>query len=142
MTLHDRFAAVIAAWNCGDIDSALAGMDDAVVWHVAAGALPPLVGKAAVRDFLLALHGDLAETRWRIVHHAEQGDRLFVEGVDAYTRSNGTKVAMPYAAVVEFAGGRITAWRDYIDTRRMEKLRDGLSPPGHVRALVAGGVIE
>ena len=136
MTLYERFAAVIAAWNAGDIDGALAGMDEDVVWHVAAGALAPLEGKAAVRGFLEMLHADLAETRWNIRHHAEQGDRLFVEGIDAYTRTNGVAVAMPYAAVIEFADDRITAWRDYLDTRRMEKLRSGTPPPDHVRALL------
>ncbi|KQS03886.1 hypothetical protein ASG11_06205 [Sphingomonas sp. Leaf357] len=137
MTLYDRFAAVIAAWNAGDIDAALAGMDEAVVWHVAAGALAPLDGKAAVRGFLEALRADMAETRWSIGHHAEAGDRLFVEGIDAYTRRTGTAVAMPYAAVIEFADDRIVAWRDYIDTRRMEKLREGAPAPAHVVALVA-----
>lgn len=136
MTLYDRFAAVIAAWNVGDIDAALSGMDDAVVWHVAAGALAPLEGKAAVRGFLETLRADMTETRWSIGHHAEAGDRLFVEGIDAYTRMTGTAVAMPYAAVIEFAGDRIIAWRDYIDTRRMEKLREGATVPSHLAALV------
>ncbi|MFC3580481.1 nuclear transport factor 2 family protein [Sphingomonas hylomeconis] len=139
MTLYDRFAQVIAAWNAGDIDAALAGMDERVVWHVAAGALAPLEGKAAVRGFLEMLAGDLAETRWSIRHHAEQQDRLFVEGIDAYTRRNGIAVAMPYAAVIEFADGRITAWRDYIDTRRMERLREGAVAPDHVQALTMIG---
>lgn len=137
MTLFDRFSAVIAAWNARDIDSALAGMDDQVVWHVAAGALAPLQGKAAVRGFLEMLRADMAQTRWSILHHAEVGDRLFVEGVDAYTRTNGVSVAMPYAAVVDFADGQIIAWRDYIDTRRMEKLREGASPPDFLMALTA-----
>ncbi|MES2339801.1 MAG: nuclear transport factor 2 family protein [Pseudomonadota bacterium] len=129
MSHADRFAAVIAAWNAGDIDGALAGMADDVVWHVAVGAFPPLVGKPAIRGFLQQLRGDMAQTRWRILHAAEAGDRLFVEGIDAYTRTNGTAVAMPYAAVVEFRGGLIVAWRDYIDTRRMETLRDGAAVP-------------
>ncbi|HWK34855.1 nuclear transport factor 2 family protein [Sphingomonas sp.] len=135
MSLYPRFAAMIAAWNAGDIDGALATMTDDVVWHVAAGAFAPLEGKAAVRGFLEGLRADMAATDWRIVHHAEAGDRLFVEGVDAYTRTNGVAVAMPYAAIVEFDGGLIAAWRDYIDTRRMEKLREGGPVPAHVTAL-------
>lgn len=138
MTRYELFAAVIAAWNAGDIDTALSGMDDAVVWHVATGALPPLEGKTAVRNFLETLRADMTETRWSIGHHAEAGDRLFVEGIDAYTRTTGTAVAMPYAAVIEFAGDRIVAWRDYIDTRRMEKLREGATVPGYLSALVEG----
>ena len=136
MTLADRFAAVIACWNAGDVDGALAGMAEDVVWYVAVGAFPPLVGKAAVRGFLEQLRADMAETRWRILHVAESGDRLFAEGVDAYTRTDGTDVAMPYAAVVEFSDGLITGWRDYIDTRRMERLRGGEAAPGWLVALV------
>lgn len=137
MTQAERFAAVIAAWNAGDIDRALAGMTDDVVWHVAVGAFPPLAGKAAVRGFLEQLRGDMAETAWRIVHTAEAGDRLFAEGVDAYTRRDGTAVAMPYAAVVEFGGGLIAEWRDYIDTRRMERLRSGDPAPEWLADLAA-----
>lgn len=140
MTLADRFAAVIAAWNAGDIDGALAGMADDVVWHVAVGAFPPLVGKPAVRGFLERLRSDMAETRWRILHGAERGDRLFVEGIDGYTRTNGTDVAMPYTAVVEFADGLIVAWRDYIDTRRMETLREGAAVPDWLAAQVDAAV--
>ncbi|MES2054849.1 MAG: nuclear transport factor 2 family protein [Pseudomonadota bacterium] len=136
MTLYERFAVVIAAWNRGDIDAALAGMDDAVTWHVAAGALAPLEGKEAVRGFLKGLRADMAETRWSIRYCAEADERLFVEGVDAYTRTNGTTVAMPYAAVIEFAENRIIAWRDYIDTRRMEMMREGAPTPDHLRALI------
>lgn len=136
MTLADRFAAVIAAWNAGDIDGALAGMADDVVWHVAVGAFPALTGKAAVRGFLDQLRADMAETRWRITRTAEAGDVLFAEGVDAYTRRDGTTVAMPYAAVVAFSGRLIVEWRDYIDTRRMERLRGGEAAPGWLAGLV------
>lgn len=138
MTLFDRFSAVIAAWNARDIDAALVGMDDAIVWHFATGALAPLRGKGAVRSFLETLHADTIEAHWSILYHAEKDDRLFVEGVDAYTRRNGISVAMPYAAVIEFKDGGILAWRDYIDTRRMEKQRDGAPMPGHLGALIHG----
>lgn len=137
MTRHALFARLVTAWNAGDIDGVLAVMTDDVRWHVAAGAFAPLEGKAAVRAFLAQLRSDMAETRWRILRHAEDGDLLFVEGVDAYRRTNGVEIAMPYAAVVEFEGDRIAAWRDYLDTRRMEKLRAGEAVPDHVRALTS-----
>lgn len=138
MTLFERFAAVIAAWNAGDVDGALAGMDEDVVWHVAAGAFAPLTGKSAVRGFLEQLRAGMAETRWSIRHHAEADGRLFVEGIDAYTMASGIEVAAPYAAVIEFSGGRISAWRDYIDTRAMERLRAGEPTPAHLHDLMTG----
>lgn len=131
------FARLVEAWNAGDINAVLALMTDDVRWHVAAGAFAPIEGKSGVRAFLAQLRADMTETRWRILRHAETGNLLFVEGVDAYRRTNGIEVAMPYAAVVEFDGDRIAAWRDYLDTRRMEKLRAGDPAPGHVRALAA-----
>ena len=130
------FETLVASWNLGEIDKVLALMTDDVSWHVAVGAFAPLVGKADVAEFLAKLRSDMAETKWRIMRSAEAGDLLFVEGVDAYRRTDGTEVAMPYAAVVEFSGSRISAWRDYLDTRRMEKLREGKPPPDHLRDLV------
>jgi len=136
MSRYERFSEVIAAWNAGNIDATLAGMDDGIVWHVATGAMAPLVGKPEVRRFLELLRSDVIDVRWSIVNHAEAGDMLFVEGIDAYTRSNGVMVAMPYAAVVQFRCDRICSWRDYIDTRRMEKLREGKAPPAFISELV------
>lgn len=135
MTRLAVFERLVEAWNAGDIDAVLALMTDNVRWHVAVGAFAPVKGKAAIRAFLAQLRADMAETRWRILRHAEAHDLLFVEGVDAYRRTNGVEIAMPYAAVVEFDGDRIAAWRDYLDTRRMEKLRAGEPVPDHVRAL-------
>ena len=77
-------------------------------------------------EVILAAGTDMSE---------ELADRLFVEGVDAYRRTNGVEVAMPYAAVVEFEGNLIASWRDYIDTRRMESLRAGDAPPDYLCAL-------
>lgn len=131
------FERLVDRWNAGDIEGVLDLMADEVRWHVAAGAFGPIAGKPAVRDFLAHLRSDMAETRWRILRHAETPELLFVEGVDGYRLKSGVEVAMPYAAVVEFDGDRITAWRDYLDTRRMEKLRDGKPAPDHLRALVA-----
>ncbi len=136
MSRHAVFAALVDAWNVGDVEAVLALMTDDVTWHVAAGAFAPIEGKPGVAAFLNQLRSDMAETRWRILRHAEAADLLFVEGVDAYRRTNGVEVAAPYAAVIEFRGHRISAWRDYLDTRRMEKLRAGEESPAHVRALV------
>lgn len=136
MSRHSVFAALVDAWNAGDVDAVLALMTNDVIWHVAAGAFAPIESKAGVAAFLNQLRSDMAETRWRILRHAETADLLFVEGVDAYRRTNGVEVAAPYAAVIEFREDRICAWRDYLDTRRMEKLRAGDESPSHVRALV------
>ncbi|MDM7955097.1 nuclear transport factor 2 family protein [Blastomonas sp.] len=131
------FEQLVQWWNAGEIDGVLDLMTDDVRWHVAAGAFGPISGKPAVRSFLAQLRTDMAETQWRILRHAEAPGLLFVEGVDGYRMHSGVTVEMPYAAVIEFDGDCIAAWRDYLDTRRMEKLREGKPAPDHVRALVA-----
>ena len=49
----------------------------------------------------------------------EQGNMLFVEGTENYTKK-GKKISVPYAGVVEFRGDKIVAWRDYFDLKSLE----------------------
>jgi len=135
MSRFQQFMAVVSAWNRRDIDGALAGMDDDIIWHVAAGSLPPLKGKAAARDFLNQFSSEIAESRWRIFHHAENGDRLFVEGVDDHTNREGLEIAPPYCGVIEFRGDLIIGWRDYFDMKLMERFRAAKPVADHVRDL-------
>lgn len=135
-TNFQRFTAVVSAWNARDADAAVAGMADDIVWHVAAGAMPPLQGKDAARAFIERFSGDIAEARWRIFHHAEDGDRLFVEGVDDYTNREGIQIAAPYCGVIEFRDGLITGWRDYFDMKLLDHLKAANRMPRHVQALI------
>jgi ketosteroid isomerase-like protein len=129
--------AVLAAWKARDVEGALAWLDDDIVWHYAAAIAPPLQGKAKARKFLEAFTTQIQEVRWRIFDYAERGDRLFVEGVDEYVAVDGRLVSAPYAGVLEFRDGRITAWRDYFDAGVVAALKDGAEPSGHLRALIA-----
>ena len=106
---------VIEAWQAKDIDRVLSHMDDDIVWHYAAAAMPPVRGKATARKLLNRFHGEMHAIQWRIFAHAESGDRLFVEGVDDYQTRDGHRVATPYAGVLEFRGDLIIGWRDYVD---------------------------
>jgi limonene-1,2-epoxide hydrolase len=133
----DQFLAIIEAWKRKDIDAVLGMMSDDIVWHFAAGAEPPLKGKKAARKFLERFSADIAQVRWRIFHHAETGDRLFVEGVDEYTTPQGVTVTAPYAGVIEFAGDLVIGWRDYVDVGTIAAQRSGQPAPPHVVALAA-----
>ena len=112
---YDILCKVIEAWQAKDIERVLAHMDDDIVWHYAAAAMPPVRGKAAARKLLNRFHGDMHGIQWRIFAHAEAGDRLFIEGVDDYRTTDGHRVAAPYAGVLEFRGDLVTGWRDYVD---------------------------
>jgi len=135
----DQFLKIIAAWTRKDIDAVLGMMSDDIVWHYAAGAQPPLVGKAAARKFMTRFAADIAHVRWRVFHHAETADRLFVEGVDEYTTPQGVVVTAPYAGVIEFAGDLVTGWRDYVDVGIIAAQRSGETAAPHVKALAAQG---
>lgn len=119
MTRYEQFKAVIEAWGRKDADFVLSKMADDVVWHMAATAKPPAVGKAAAAAFLKGFGTNISDkpgsVRWRIIHHAETADRLFVEGVDEYDDVAGRTITAPYMGVIEFRGDLIVGWRDYVD---------------------------
>jgi limonene-1,2-epoxide hydrolase len=116
---------VIEAWQAKDIDRVLSFMDDDIVWHYAAAAMPPVRGKEAARKLLDRFHGDMHGIQWRIFAYAESGDRLFIEGVDDYRTSDGNRVAAPYAGVLEFRGDLIIGWRDYVDLGVVAQQKSG-----------------
>eukprot|EP01042_Synura_sphagnicola_P015687 gene15687-19866_t len=93
----DIYLAIIADWKRKDIDAVLSHLSDDIVWHFAAAAEPPLRGKASARKFLNRFGADIAEVRWRVFHHAESGNRLFVEGVDELVSPTGIVTVAPYA---------------------------------------------
>lgn len=134
--LYPIFQQLIAAWQAGDVETVLSLMDEDIVWHFAAGALPPARGKAAAARLLGRLGADMHAIQWRVFAHAEAGDRLFVEGVDDYTTAAGRRVAAPYAGVLEFRDGRVTGWRDYVDTGVIARQRDGEALTAQVEELI------
>lgn len=135
-TRYALLREVIKAWQAKDVDGVLARLHDDIVWHYAAPGLPPVRGKAAARKLLDRFQADMHGIKWRIFAYAELGDRLFLEGVDDYTTSDGKRVATPYAGVLDFQDDLIIGWRDYVDLGVIasQKAGDGLSP--HVAALL------
>lgn len=139
MTRYEQFKAVIDAWGRKDAAYVLSKMADDVVWHMAATAKPPAVGKAAAAKFLEGFGANIADkpgsVRWRIIHHAETADRLFVEGVDEYDNVAGLTITAPYLGVIEFRGDLIVGWRDYVDYATISAQVKGEPLPAHVKAL-------
>ncbi|HEX8412275.1 MAG TPA: nuclear transport factor 2 family protein, partial [Sphingomicrobium sp.] len=125
MTRMQQFQTVIDGWKRKDIDFVLSQMTDDVVWHYAAAIAPPAKGKAEARAFVDQFGAGIGEVRWRIFHHSETADRLFVEGVDEYTTKDGIDIAAPYAGVIEFRGDKISAWRDYVDRGVIDSQKAG-----------------
>jgi limonene-1,2-epoxide hydrolase len=130
------YLSVIEAWKQKDIDKVLSYMTDDIVWHYLAAVQPPVHGHAGARKFMERFGSELGEVRWRVFHYAEDGDRLFVEGVDEFDTKAGARVATPYAGVLEFRGDKICGWRDYCDSGVAGAMRAGGAASSQVEELV------
>jgi limonene-1,2-epoxide hydrolase len=126
---------IIAAWKAGDINAVLEHLCEDVVYHYHVGSRP-LRGRDAVRRFLERFGSGQTDIRWRILHWAQSGERLFVEGVDDYVAADGQRIALPYAGVFEFRDGRVAGWRDYIDSVVVAAARAGEPNPAWVDEIV------
>jgi limonene-1,2-epoxide hydrolase len=136
MTRLAIMLSFISAWKAKDIDGVLAHFAEDIVWHYAAAVAPPVRGKDKARKLLQALAPQVGEVRWRIFDAVEEGDRLFVEGVDEYVSAEGRLVSAPYAGVAEFRGELITGLREYFDIGVVSAMKAGGDAPPHVRALI------
>lgn len=136
-TRFAQFKAVIEAWKRRDVEFILDQMADDIVWHYAAAIAPAAHGKAECRAFIERFGTDIGAVRWRIFAHAENGDRLFVEGVDDYDLKSGRTVVAPYCGVIEFRGDKITGWRDYVDRGTIDAMKAGGPVPPQVSELVS-----
>ena len=134
--LYDTLLQLIEAWQAKDIDRVLSFMHEDIVWHYAAGAMPPVRGKAKAAKLLTRFQAEMHDIRWRLFDHAESPDRLFIEGVDEYRSAEGRRIAAPYAGVMEFRDGKIIAWRDYVDIGVIAAQKAGEPLTPHVLALI------
>jgi limonene-1,2-epoxide hydrolase len=135
--LFPILSKVIAAWQAKDVEAVLAHMADDIVWHYAAPGLPPVRGKAAAEKLLRQFQSDMHDIQWRIFNHAEAGNLLFLEGVDDYRTTDGKRMAVPYAGVLEFRDERIAGWRDYVDLGVIADQKAGEPFTKQVEALLA-----
>jgi len=135
--LYNRLQQMISVWQAKDIEGVLAFLHEDLVWHYAAGPMPPVRGKAMAAKLLGRFTADMHAIQWRIFAHAESGDRLFVEGVDEYTSADGKRIAAPYAGVLEFKDDLIIGWRDYVDIGVIAAQKAGEPITAQVEALLA-----
>jgi limonene-1,2-epoxide hydrolase len=112
--------AAMSAWAKHDIDGVLAHVHPDIEWHYQVGSRPA-IGVEAMRGILDRLKDHQLDSRWKLTGWAENGDTLFIEGVDDYRNPDGHRVQAPYAGVYRFDGALITHWRDYVDLGLMMK---------------------
>lgn len=129
---------LIACWKRNDVDAVLDLLTDDVVYHYHVGSRP-LRGKDWVRRFLQKFGSGQKDIRWRIVHHASQGDVLLVEGVDDYVDLEGRRIQTPYMGAFEFRDGKIARWRDYLDHQLIAAAESGEPAPEWIEELTNRG---
>lgn len=134
-TKIETYRAIMECWRRKDVEGVLARLTEDVVWHFAAAIDPPLRGREEARQWLQRYASGMADSRWRVITFAETATQLFVEGVEDFETSAGTRVQVPYAGVCDFSGNRISGWRDYFDRGLTLRLRAGEAPAEHVRLL-------
>jgi ketosteroid isomerase-like protein len=126
LTAHaENLAAVRSSYEAfsrGDLDGALAMMDDDIVWHQAEGLAHGGVyhGLAAVRAAVF----DPIDDSWWVGFDAVPSELLagddHVVAIGRYTASaqaTGKPLDVPFAHIWKFAGGRAVRFHQFTDTR-------------------------
>ena len=111
-----------AAFGKGDIVSLMNGMTPDIHWHSGGRAsdypgFGPRKGHAAVQDFfkIVAENNDFAHFSPREFYAAD--DKVFVLGDYAITmRKTGKKVESDWVHVFTIRGGKVSAFREFLDT--------------------------
>jgi limonene-1,2-epoxide hydrolase len=76
--------------------------------------MAPLCGHTEIEGFLSFL-GMVKEIRFEILALLADGHRVFTERVDHFQMHDGKTIDLPVCGAFEIEGGKITAWRDYLD---------------------------
>ncbi len=116
---------IILAWRKLDVEKVMSYVADDIVWYTHAGGKPPLVGKAAVREFVTNLGKAIKDNEWRVFAMSEQGDTVYCEGVDDFKLLDGKQITVPYLGMMKVKNGLVTEWRDYFDGSLVDKMKKG-----------------
>lgn len=103
--------AFLAAWERRDTEHIVDRFADDGVYHSVP--LAPIVGKAAIREFVAGF--DDRPPGRLVVHHQVATDHVVMNERTDYITLNGQPVVLPICGVFEIEDGRIKAWREYFD---------------------------
>lgn len=79
------------------------------------GNLPPVEGRAAVRDFVAGFFGALGGIRHEVVGRIEVPGRAAMHGFVTYVRKDGSTLRVPFANVFRLEGGLVHDYLIFID---------------------------
>lgn len=83
------------------------------------GSNPPTVGKAAIRDGVVAIFSQFKQLQHRLVGTWAHPDAVFVQGEATYTKHDGSQVTMPFLNCLKMRGDKIHEYLIYIDPSPM-----------------------
>lgn len=83
------------------------------------GNLPPVEGRAAVREFVAGFFGALGGIRHELVERIDAPGRIAMHGVVTYTRKDGSTLSVPFANVFRLRGGKVGDYLVFIDNNAL-----------------------
>jgi limonene-1,2-epoxide hydrolase len=113
VTAEDVVRAELEAWSTLDVEQIVAPFAPDAVW-VAQPTLT-LRGIDEIRAAVVDWVARMTFAELRLVNIAVNDDVVLTERVDAFTFTDGKKVALPVMGSFEVADGKIATWRDYFD---------------------------
>ena len=82
-------------------------------WHVGT---KPVQGKEKMRKFLKNYSAGYDQKVWRVVHHAESGSLLMIEGhEELFDKTYNRVIQNPFMQACEFRDGKLCKMRDYYE---------------------------
>lgn len=118
MTIKPNTQAVLnffKAWEARDLD-AIAGAVAEDCRYTNIG-FPEITGRAAIREAVKGFVAGAKEVRWIVHNIAETEDGVVLAGRTDEFDLGARKISAQVTGVFELSDGKISAWRDYFDTR-------------------------
>jgi limonene-1,2-epoxide hydrolase len=111
-----------ALWAQPDLDAIIEHFAEDAVYHNIP--MEPVVGKAAIKDFITGFIGSFGGIAFNVHHQVANGSIVMNERTDVFA-INGKQIDLPVVGVFEIApDGKIVAWRDYFDMTPLTALEN------------------
>jgi len=123
MSPLETVRALLAAAERRDYDRALPLLAEDVEYQNMP--LPPVHGRAAVRETLEAMLALCTGAQWLVHRELAEGDTVMNERTDRFLL-HGRWVDLPVAGVFVVRDGVVVLWRDYFD---LQTVMTGMEPP-------------
>lgn len=116
--------AFFQAWNQRSLDAVLDCLAEDCLYHNIP--MQPIQGRTAIEAYLAPVIAQSTAIEWIVKAIAEdERGRVLNERLDRI-QTNGKWLEIPLMGVLEFDGGKISAWRDYFDLQDYQRQKDGL----------------